>query len=143
MSLRNGKLSLAALSLTALGLMCVPGMVRAQDNPPGGDTGTPAADISNKKITLDVESANPYYALKLLFQQSKANFTLDDSLKGAIDSAHLHDVPFRVALETLLKSSGQPLTYTAENGITQVIPKKEEASPIVEGNPMGETTTTE
>src|SRR5258705_10765916 len=102
---RYGKLNLAALSLTALGLVAVPIGAYAQDA--RGDTDTNATDLSNTKIELNVESANLYYALNLLFQNIKANFSLDPSLKKLEVTAHFHQVPFRVALETLLKSSGQ------------------------------------
>src|SRR5438270_13524878 len=111
---RYGKWSLAALSLTALGLIAVPQGAYAQDDK-GQNTDTTATDLQNKPIDLDVESANLYYALNLLFQHIKANFQLDPSLKQLEVTAHFHQVPFRVALETLLKSSGQPLTYRCEN----------------------------
>ncbi len=86
-------------------------------------------DPSNQKIDLDLESTNLYYGLKLLFSQIKANFTIDDSLKSLSVTAHLSQVPFRVALETLLKSTSTPLTYKMESGIYSVVPKVEEAAP--------------
>jgi hypothetical protein len=89
-------------------------------------------DPANKKIDLDLESTNLYYGLKLLFSQVKANFTIDESLKSLTVTAHLTQVPFRVALETLLKSTSTPLTYKVENGIYSVVPKVEEAPPVEE-----------
>src|ERR1051326_2577328 len=122
---RYGVFGLAALSLTALGLVAAPQGACAQGTK-SGDTDTTATDLQNKPIDLDVESANLYYALNLLFQHIKANFQLDPSLKQLEVTAHFHNVPFKVALETLLKSSGQPLTYRFENNIYTVVPKKED-----------------
>jgi hypothetical protein len=98
---------------------------------PPADKGQEAVkDPSNQKIDLDLESTNLYYGLKLLFSQIKANFTIDDSLKSLSVTAHLSQVPFRVALETLLKSTSTPLTYKVESGIYSVVPKVEEAAPV-------------
>src|SRR5258706_6487854 len=115
MSVRFGKLGLAALSLTVLGFTAAPVCARAQDNPDDASTGGALTAQQNKKIDLDLESTNLYYALKLLFSQVKANFTIDESLKSLTVTAHLSQVPFRVALETLLKSTSTPLTYKVEN----------------------------
>src|SRR5580700_9965726 len=129
MLVRYGKIGLAALALTVLGITAAPICARAQDD--GGGTGG-ANDPANKKIDLDLESTNLYYGLKLLFSQVKANFTIDESLKSLTVTAHLTQVPFRVALETLLKSTSTPLTYKVENGIYSVVPKVEEAAPAPE-----------
>ncbi len=122
---RYGKIGLAALALTVLGITGSPVCARAQDD--GGGAGG-ANDSANKKIDLDLESTNLYYGLKLLFSQVKANFTIDESLKSLTVTAHLTQVPFRVALETLLKSTSTPLTYKVENGIYSVVPKVEETA---------------
>src|SRR5579871_2951313 len=132
MSVRSGKLCLATLSLTVLGLAAAPGYARAQDNNPPDAGGAGADDQkANKKIDLDLESTNLFYALKLLFSQVKADFTIDESLKALTVTAHLTQVPFRVALDTLLKATGTPLTYKLENGIYSVIPKVEDATDYV------------
>ena len=65
--------------VAAPGLVAVPRGGSAPE--PKGDTDTNATDLKNKPIDLDVESANLYYALNLLFQHIKANFQLDPSLK--------------------------------------------------------------
>src|SRR5215831_1095686 len=124
MVFRRGSLTLAAVAVAALGFAAVPVGAYAQGQK--GDTDTNATDLQNKPIDLDVESANLYYALNLLFQHIKANFQLDPALKQLEVTAHFHDVPFRVALETLLKSSGANLTYRFENNIYSVVPKVEE-----------------
>src|SRR5579871_5526825 len=129
MSVSYGKLSLAALSLTAIGLLSMPINAHAQDNNPPDAGGAGADDQkANKKIDLDLESTNLFYALKLLFSQVKADFTIDESLKALTVTAHLTQVPFRVALDTLLKATGTPLTYKLENGIYSVVPKVEDTN---------------
>ena len=122
-----GRISMSdlALSLAVVGLTATPVRAHAQDD--GGGAGT-ASDPANKKIDLDLESSNLYYGLKLLFSQVKANFTIDESLKSLTVTAHLTQVPFRVALETLLKTTTTPLTNKVENGIYSVVPKVEEAA---------------
>lgn len=125
MIVRYGKIGLAAMALTVLGITAAPICAHAQTD---GDAPAGASDPANKKIDLDLESTNLYYGLKLLFSQVKANFTIDESLKSLTVTAHLTQVPFRVALETLLKSTSTPLTYKVENGIYSVVPKVEEAT---------------
>ncbi len=121
MALNINKIALAALSVAVLGL-AAPVKSMAQD-----DSGTTqgAGDSKMQKIDLDLESSNLYYGLKLLFSQVKANFTIDESLNSLTVTAHLTQVPFRTALETLLKSTSTPLTYKIENGIYSVLPKVE------------------
>ena len=134
MILKYGKVGLTVLGLSFLGVVAGPICAQAQDDPPSKQDG--AGDPANKKIDLDLESTNLYYGLKLLFSQIKANFTIDESLKSLTVTAHLTQVPFRVALETLLKSTSTPLTYKVDNGIYSVVPKVED--PTVPENP-GET----
>jgi len=63
--------------------------------------------------------------LKALFRQIQADFTLDSSFRGPLVTVHLHETPFRVALETMLQASGLPLTYRYEHGIYSIIPRIE------------------
>ncbi|HLK61060.1 MAG TPA: hypothetical protein VKU00_31130, partial [Chthonomonadaceae bacterium] len=114
---RSGMLSLAALSLTALSLTALPVVANAQNQDNDPTASGAKEDAANKKVNLELESTNLYYALKLLFAQIKANFVIDESLRSLTVTAHLTQVPFRVALETLLKSTNTPLTYTVDNGI--------------------------
>lgn len=99
----------------------------AQDN---GTKQSSQTEVMNHKVNLDLESSNLYYGVKLLFSQVKVDFTIDESLKNLTVTAHLTDVPFRIALETLLKSTSTPLTYKVENGIYSVMPKVEDAAAI-------------
>jgi hypothetical protein len=123
--------SIAQDAQLSVGLSCAqlatPVKSIAQDDNSGSKQ---ADDPSLKKIDLDLESSNLYYGLKLLFSQVKANFTIDESLKSLTVTAHLTQVPFRTALETLLKSTSTPLTYKVENGIYSVVPKIEAVAEV-------------
>src|SRR4051812_779713 len=107
--------TLAALSLTALGLAVSPRTACAQETK--GDAAKSTADLREQPIDLDLESANLYDALTLLFQNAKANYLLDPAVKQSVVTAHFHQIPLRVALEILLKSSGRPFTYRYENSV--------------------------
>ncbi len=122
MQVRNGKLGLAALSLTVLGLAALPLGAHAQGDQGGTDT---SAEATGPKIKLDLENADLYTALKLLFAQTKSQYTLDPSLRNIFVTVHISQ-PFRNALETLLRASGQPLTYKVENEVYSIVPKTEE-----------------
>ena len=126
MSLQFGKMGLATLSLTALGLLALPGGARAQAQDPPVDPAATANDPTMKKVSLDLESTNLYSALKLLFGHINANYYLDPSLKNAEVSVHLHDIPFKIVLDTLVKSTGLPLTWKFEDNIYRIVPKETE-----------------
>ena len=134
MSFQFGKLGLAALSLTAMGLLALPGggaRAQGQDTPPASDANDPAM----KKISLELEQTNLYSALKLLFSHINANYFLDPSLKSAEVSVHLHDIPFKTVLDTLVKSTGLPITWKFEDNIYRIVPKEVETreNPTEEG----------
>jgi hypothetical protein len=121
MSHRNSVISLAALSLTALGFIALPLGAIAQDTGTG-NADTTSNDQLNKPINLDVRSANLYYGLTLMFDQLKVgNYTLPDALKQIEVSAKFTNLPLRTALETLLKNSG--FTYKVDGGVYSVVPK--------------------
>jgi hypothetical protein len=86
-----------------------------------------AQDISSRRVTLNLENADLKYALKLLFTSAGANYTLDSGVQGIV-TVSLTDVPFRTALESLLRSAQfqTPLTYRIENGVYNVGLRKEE-----------------
>jgi len=132
MSLRFGTLGIAGLSLAAMSLLMVPGAARAQDNtpPPASD----ANDPTMKKVSLELEQTNLYSALKLLFGHINANYFLDPSLKSAEVSVHLHDIPFKTVLDTLVKSTGLPITWKFEDNIYRIVPKEVETR----DNPTGD-----
>ena len=99
--------------------------VRAQDTP-GSDPAS-GSEASNQAIKIDLENTDLYSALKLLFAQIKANYTLDPSLRQIPVTAHLNAIPFRIALDQILRGANSPvpLTYRVENGIYTIIEKKE------------------
>ncbi len=123
--------TMAAMGLLLYGYLSHPIGAMAQEsvNKDSQSTG-----IEKQKVSLDLESSSLYSALKLLFSQVKCSFTLDESLKGLTVSAHFTDVPFRTALNTLLKSTSTPLTYRLEDGIYSVGPKVDQPAQIDGGN---------
>jgi hypothetical protein len=99
-----------------------PASARAQAEGAGGSP----SDVSNKKVSINLENAEIRYALKLLFQSVGANYTLDSSIQGIYVTVSLNDVSFRTALESILRASSQvPLTYRTEGGIYIISPKVE------------------
>jgi hypothetical protein len=126
MSSRHGTRMFAPLSLAALGLLALSGGARAQNVP--SDPAAPASDPTMKKVTLDLESTNLYSALKMLFGHVNANYYLDPSLKNAEVSVHLHDIPFKTVLDTLVKSTGLPLTWKFDDNIYRIVPKEVETT---------------
>jgi hypothetical protein len=132
--------SLAALALIPLGLAAWPGSACAQNTNPAVGAPVSSSALPTTPITLNVESADLYYTLKLLFAQVKANFTLDTSLRGALVTAKLNQVPFDIALNAILKASGQPLTYSYEDGILSIVPQTliEEPGPSLPGTPSAQ-----
>jgi len=126
MKLRIAKSGLAALSLTAVGLLAMPLCAHAQDATPGSDPST-SPTASEQKVTLKLENASLFYALKLLFAQIKADYSIDESLKQIPVNISLTKVSFRIALEQVLKASSLPLTYSITPGtnIYTIIEKKD------------------
>ena len=125
--------SMLCLSLGACGLLLLPVAAHAQDatQTPGNDPAS-GSEASKQPIKLDLENADLYSALKLLFAQVKANYLLDPSLRQLSVSAHLSNIPFSTALELLLRSvnSPVPLTYKVEGGVYSILEKK---APVDEG----------
>ena len=128
MKTRYGIFGLAGVSLTALALMASPSAAHAQGQDaqaPGNDPAS-GSEASNQPIKLDLENADLYSALRLLFAQIKANYLLDPGLRQLSVSAHLSNIPFRTALDLLLRSvnSPVPLTYKVEGGVYSITEKK-------------------
>jgi hypothetical protein len=116
--------------------MSVPMGALAQNDPPGSENST----VSNKIVKLDLESADLYYALKLLFSQIKADFTISPELRGTLITVRLNQ-PFRIALDGVLKASGLPLTWKLENNIYSIIPIVTEPTDVTPNEPGPEETT--
>lgn len=138
-------LSFLAIILVLPGFVALPVGARAQDQDTGTDTSADAnapagVTLPKTPVTLNVESADLYYTLKLLFQQIHADFTLDTSLRGMPVTVKLTKVPFDIALSSVLKASGQPLTYSYENGIFSIIPQAQDMG-LTNLGPGTDTTT--
>jgi hypothetical protein len=140
MNFRYCGLGLAALSLTALGSLALPLGALAQDATTD-QTGAGGATLPKTPVTLNVESADLYYTLKLLFSQIKADFTLDTSLRGTPVTVKLTKVPFDIALNAVLKASGQPLTFSFENGIFSIVPQTQQVDTTLGQQPNQEPST--
>lgn len=131
-----GRIGFAAVIVSSLGLVALPQGARAQDPPT--ENGTGAAE-QGKTINLQLENVDLFTVLKLLFSQAKAQWTLDNSLRGYRVNVNFKQ-PFRSALEIVLKaaSSQIPLTYEITNGVYNIIPKQEDpgaSSPEPEARP--------
>lgn len=126
MKTRYGLFGVACVSLTALGALAMPASAQGQDAQLPGNDPASGSEASNKPINLDLENADLYSALKLLFVQIKGNYILDPSLRQLSVTAKLTNIPFRSALDLLLKSvnSQVPLTYKVEGGVYSIIEKK-------------------
>jgi hypothetical protein len=113
---------LAFLSMMFLAtVLLMPNIARAQDTGSGG-----SQDISNKKVTLNLQNADIRSALTLLFNTVGANFSIASDVRGFV-TVSLNDVPFQAALESILRASTMmPLTYRIENGVYTISPKQED-----------------
>jgi hypothetical protein len=89
------------------------------------------SESTNKKVTLNLENADLRYALKLLFTSAGANYTLDQAVQGTV-TVSLTDVPFRTALESVLRSTQttSPLTYRVEDKVYIISPKVEQPAEV-------------
>jgi|SRR5579871_128898 len=79
--------------------------------------------LPTKRINLELESTSLDAGLKLLFAQVGLSYSMDDSLRNIVISAHIKDLPFEQALNVILDASNQPLAYHYENGVISVFPK--------------------
>jgi type II secretory pathway component GspD/PulD (secretin) len=79
-----------------------------------------------RPVTLNFEARDIRKALKQLFESSGLSYSLDPKVHGNVTTS-LREVPFRAALDTVLRSGNpdQPLTYRMENGIYSIAPKPE------------------
>ncbi len=115
--MRSNLKTIVATVVVAGCLSCLPFRAIAQDS---------SVDLSTKKVTLSVENAKLSQVLKLLFQNVGANYVLDPAAEGTV-TASLSDVSFKVALESVLKSteSNVKLTYRIDSGVYTIYPKKD------------------
>ncbi|MCC6729136.1 MAG: hypothetical protein IT208_07335 [Chthonomonadales bacterium] len=95
-----------------------------------GGTAAADADPGAKRVNVEFENADLRYALRVLFDSVGVNFTIGESVGGTV-TASMHDVPFRVALDNLLRSASAalPFTYRVVEGIYTVGVRAETAPP--------------
>lgn len=74
-------------------------------------------------ISLDVRNADLIDVLRLIAHKVDLNIVPDKDVKGSI-SLRIEDVPWRVALNSILSSQGY--TYTIKNGVIKVMVLEEE-----------------
>ena len=138
--MRNYTLALRLLTafLAVTLILGMPIIARAQDSTSSG-----SQDMNNKPVTLNLNNADIRSALKLLFDTVGVNFTLDSSVRGYV-TVSLNNVPFRAALDSILRSSSMiPLTYRVENGVYNISPKEQDNTQTVDNStsPTDNTTT--
>ena len=75
-------------------------------------------------ITLDLRDAQVRDALTQLFNTANVDFSLDPNVQGYIPALKITEQPFETALRLVLRSASPPLTFTRENGIYIVRPRR-------------------
>ncbi len=79
-------------------------------------SGAPGASAPAPKVTMNLRDVEMRQALENLFGQARAQYPIDPSVTGYV-SLSMKDQPLTDALQTLLRASATPLTYTVENGM--------------------------
>jgi hypothetical protein len=101
--------------LTLAAGMTLPRPCRAQAPPNPQDAGK--GGIADRRVSVIVEDATLASVLKTLMQSVDADYTLAPELRRITVTAHLTNLPLRIALDTLLRSGSAPATYHVENGV--------------------------
>lgn len=112
-----------ALLLSAAGTAGLSTAVYAQDG--GGAPAAPPApaQTQQKPVTLDLRDAPVRAALEQLFSKIKADYVIDPAVSGYV-TLRITDKPFEDALRLLLRAGTMPLTYTRDNGVYIVKPRR-------------------
>ena len=88
-------------------------------------------------VSIDAKSASLATLIDLLMEQGHVSYTLSQKLTTApVGNVRLRKVPFRAALDAILKLSDVPVTYRVENGIYRILPRRasEEEAPEAAAN---------
>jgi type II secretory pathway component GspD/PulD (secretin) len=110
--------------LMAFGLMAVlPTRSVAQNSPPGETN--PSTQIVPD---LELESADVRDALKILFKNVGASYTVASEVQGSV-TVHLKDVPFETALNAILKQVDA--TFGVEAGVYTIKKKEVDTAPVI------------
>lgn len=78
--------------------------------------------VMNKRVDLKLEQAGVRQALKQLFDSVGVSYNIDSAVDGEV-TVSLRDVPFRVALDNVLKAVNA--VYRVESGVFQIVPRVE------------------
>src|SRR5437660_2770883 len=94
--------------IVGLGALCawaIPGPAIAQGVGAHGGTVT-VTNAAEKRVTVKFEDVALTDAVKALMNSVHANYTIDPAFRNVRVTASLTDVPLRVALAVLIKTSG-------------------------------------
>src|SRR5262249_45001678 len=119
-----------AILVCAATILLLPAAVRADD-----DENSPTTLLENKPITLHFDRTDFWEALKQTFESVGVSYIINPTKSNGVVTASFVKVPFRVALETILRTSSA-LTYRYENGIYSVVPKTDEPAIPVDPAPV-------
>jgi hypothetical protein len=84
-----------------------------------------AAPLAGRRVTLLFKEVDVRYALKALFSGVQANYVLDREVVGDV-TLRMENATLTDALGALLKATraAGPLTYTVEDHVYKIVPKK-------------------
>lgn len=77
---------------------------------------------ATKNVSISFNQAPVRQAFTELFQQVGLNYSLDPSIQGTV-TASLKDIPFTVALDSLLKAARPQLTYMVRDDVYDIHPR--------------------
>lgn len=90
-----------------------------------------SAFAQEKNVSLDLKDAPVRTCLEMAFKQADINnFVIDNNVAGFVTMT-ITDQPFEVALKLIMRGASTPLTYTKENNVYIVKPRRI----VIEANP--------
>ena len=76
-----------------------------------------------QKVSLDLHDTPIREALEKLFRQTKSDFSMDNAVQGYV-TLKITDQPLETALRMLLRTAPMPLTYSKEDGVYIIKPRR-------------------
>lgn len=90
-----------------------------------------SAFAQEKNVSLDLKDAPVRTCLEMAFKQADINnFVIDNNVAGFVTMT-ITDQPFEVALKLIMRGASTPLTYTKENNVYIVKPRRI----VIDANP--------
>lgn len=90
-----------------------------------------SAFAQEKNVSLDLKDAPVRTCLEMAFKQADINnFVIDNNVAGFVTMT-ITDQPFEVALKLIMRGATTPLTYTKENNVYIVKPRRI----VIQANP--------